>query len=148
MSRLLGLLVLLLGFSADPAEARDRWPPKARSCGAASWFCGGPRGLEYRGPPPFFGVPSYARPARHVVPPPMIRPRWQARPGFHGRRPPLGRLPGPVICDPGRGTCFSLRPPRPRDTYGFAWRGLDDSSRRLYRPHRPQPHERWRRDRH
>lgn len=146
MSRLLGLLVFLLGFAVDPAEAGERWPPRGGSCDAASWFCAGPRGLYYRGPPPLFGVPSYARPDRHLVPPPAIRPRWQGRPGGHERRPPLGRIPGPVICDPARGTCFSIRPPHPRDTYGFAWRGLDGSTRRLYRPERPQPRYRHRPD--
>ncbi|HMR33710.1 MAG TPA: hypothetical protein PKA13_23515 [Geminicoccaceae bacterium] len=145
MSRLLGLLVFLLGLAADPADAGDRWPPKAGACDPASWFCAGPRGLYYRGPPPMFGVPSYARPDRYLVPPPAIRPRWQDRPGFRDRRPPLGRIPGPVICDPGRGTCFALEPP-PRGRHGLAWRGLDDGRQRLYRPERPRHRHRhdWR----
>jgi hypothetical protein len=143
MPRLLGLLVFLIGLAAIPAEARDRWPPKARHCDAFSWFCAGPRGLEFRGPPRSFGVPHYARPDRHLVPPRFIRPRWHTRPGIHHRKPQRHGRPGFVICDPGRGICFPLRPPQ-RRSHGFAWRGIDDSTHRLFRPERPAPHSRFR----
>ena len=147
MPKLLGFLVLLLGFAAVSAEAKERWP-KARHCDALSWFCAGPRGLENRLPPPFFGVPSYARPDRRWLPPPTFRPKPYLQPRPHVRpdfREPVRprRHAGPVICDPGRGVCFRPHPDhRPR---GFAWRGLDDRPHRLYRPdRRPPPSVRFR----
>lgn len=130
MRRLLGCLVAVLGFAAPVAtpEAGERWSPKIGRCDALSWFCAGPRGgLDYRGPPTFRGVPSYARPDLGFVRPPVARPWPPVRGDRAVRPPPRGAHPGD-------------RPLR-----GFAWRGLDDRSYRLYRPDpRPTPHHRFR----
>jgi hypothetical protein len=154
MARLLGILVVLAGLAAVPAEAGERWPSRARHCDAPSWFCAGSRGLENRLPAPFFGVPSHAR---------------SDRPGFgpRGHRPRLHHLPprhrdflryrewrhrgierhywrGPVICDPRRDICYQIRPFDPhRHHGGFAWRDFDDHARDRW-SHRGRDADRWR----
>ena len=159
MRRLLGFLVFLLGFAAAAAEAKERWP-KARHCDPLSWFCAGPNGLESRGPAPFFGVPSYARPdrgwrshagrhrgwspdARHDrgwTVPPTVRPRHYVPTRPDVSDPPRPRRhTGPVICDPGRGVCYRPQPEPSARPRGFVWRGLDDGPHRLYRPDRRSP---------
>lgn len=165
MPWLLGLFVALIGLAALPAEARDRWP-KGRHCDGMSAFCAGPGGLEYRGPPRFYGVPDYARPDRHVMPPPVVRPRWHAWPGRHVAPPPVDRppavrpdwhappeprrdpprrawRPGPVICDPGRGVCYQTQSSERRGA-GFTRHGLDGGVPGLYRPRHPGPHSGFR----
>jgi hypothetical protein len=159
MPRLLGILVVLAGLVGVPAEAGERWPSRAKRCDALSWFCAGPRGLENRLPPSFFGVPSYARPDRPDFAPRRFRPGAHYRPPQHRafphfiepRRDRVERFHrrGPVICDPGRGVCFQFRRGdsdrwrrglltwRDRDAHD---RWSDRDSREDRRPRRLAPH--------